>query len=84
MVITRNDKKIIGEIKQKINNYCMCPYCKEKIEVGIELDTLKQLNSSKRFPYPHIHLHGLPLHALLCYIDKDLNVRSASVVIRSI
>ncbi|MFX1399559.1 MAG: hypothetical protein ACFFAS_21240, partial [Promethearchaeota archaeon] len=36
-----------------------------------------------QFPYAHLHLHGIPLHGLLCYIDAHATVRS-SVVIKSI
>jgi len=72
--------KNIGEIKQNTRNLHICPLCKKQVEIGVELDTLKKLKESNLFPYPHIHLHGEPLHGLLCYIDKDLNIRSKGVV----
>ncbi len=74
------EHKNIGYIKQTLNIAHECPLCKEKILLGVELDTLQQLNQAQYFPYPHIHLHGNPLHAMLCYIDKDLKVRNTGVI----
>jgi hypothetical protein len=70
----------VGTIKERIRNTHICPECHQKINLGIERETLKELNEQERFPYPHIHIHGNPLHAMLCYIDKDLRVRSTSVI----
>ena len=80
--MTLQPKKIkyIGEIKKNVINIHVCPLCQEKIEIGIEIDTLKMLNEKAYFPYPHIHLHGDPLHAMLCYIDKDLKIKSTGVI----
>jgi len=75
-----NKIKYIGEIKQNVRNIHTCPLCKEKIEIGIEMDILEKLNEGHHFPYPHIHLHGSPMHAMLCYIDKDLKIRSVGVI----
>lgn len=80
MVIAPDKIKKIGEVKQNAKNIHVCPYCKEKIETGIELNTLRKLNKAQYFPYPHVHLHGNPLHAMLCYIDKQLVIRNISVI----
>ncbi len=80
MVISSKRKRNYGDLKQNVKNIQVCPLCKEKIEIGIEMDTLKELSEYERFPYPHIHLHGNPLHAMLCYIDKNLKVRSVGVI----
>lgn len=80
MAINIKKKKNIGDLKQNLENFYVCPFCKEKFEIGIEYKTLKELCESDKFPYGHIHLHGNPLHAMLCYIDKNLNVRGIGVV----
>ncbi len=79
-MIAKNGEKSLGHIKKDVTMTHECPLCKEKISLGIELDTLQQLNKSQYFPYPHIYLHGNPLHAMLCYIDKDLVVRNTGVI----
>ncbi|MHA1281886.1 MAG: hypothetical protein ACTSQP_05210 [Promethearchaeota archaeon] len=71
--------KDLGLIKQNVRNIHRCPLCGESINIGVELSILKQLESGERFPYPHIHLHGDPLHAMICYIDKNLTIRSIGV-----
>jgi hypothetical protein len=76
MTLSNNKIKNLGEIKQNVKNFHICPLCKEKIEIGIEAETLEILIEKDHFPYPHIHLHGYPLHAMLCYIDKNLTIRS--------
>ena len=72
--------KNAGEIKQAVKNFHRCPECGESIEIGVELDTLKQLEERSYYPYPHIHLHGNPIHAMLCYIDAQKCVRNVSVI----
>ena len=75
MTLSNNKIKNLGEIKKNVRNIHICPLCKEKIEIGVESETLEKLIEKDHFPYPHIHLHGNPLHAMLCYIDKNLTVR---------
>ncbi|MHA1149351.1 MAG: hypothetical protein ACTSR8_14035 [Promethearchaeota archaeon] len=72
--------KNIDEIKQNTNNIHQCPLCGEKFEIGIESKTLRQLKEKNYYPYPHIHLHGDPLHAMLCYVDANLCIRNVSVI----
>jgi len=52
--------------------------CKQKIELGIELKMKDYVKKSIYFP--HIYLHGNPLHALLCYINSELKVRNVGVI----
>ncbi|UCC19891.1 MAG: hypothetical protein JSV62_01030 [Promethearchaeota archaeon] len=30
--------------------------------------------------FPHIHLHGNPLHALICYMNSELKIRNMGVI----
>ena len=80
MVLSPNNNKKIGEIKQNTKNIHECPYCKERFKIGIEKDTLDKLSKGNYFPYPHVHIHGNPLHAMLCYIDKQLVIRNICVI----
>jgi hypothetical protein len=68
--------KNIGEIKQNVKNIHLCPVCKEPIEIGVEFDVLKKIYEDDKFPYPHLYIHGNPVHAALCYIDKQMVIRS--------
>ena len=52
--------------------------CQQNVELGIELNIIKEGN--KLIYFPHIHLHGDPLHALICYINSELNVRNVGVI----
>jgi len=56
----------------------ICPMCQQNIELGIELNVIREGKSPIYFP--HIHLHGDPLHALICYINSELNVRNVGVI----
>lgn len=80
MAITPKSRRNYGDLKQNIKNVQVCPLYKERIEIGMETDILKELSEYEKFPYPHIHLHGNPLHAMLCYIDRNLNIRSIGVI----
>lgn len=80
MVIIPKERKFIGNIKQNVKNFHICPFCKKKVEIGIEINDLNQLNKEEYFPYPHLHLHGNPLHGMLFYIDKNLDIRSIAVI----
>ena len=62
---------------KKVEKEIQCPQCKKKIEFGIELEFIQKL---KNISFPHIHLHGKPLHALLCYINSDLEVKNIGVI----
>jgi hypothetical protein len=38
------------------------------------------MRKDNKFPYAHIHLHGVPLHGMLCYIDKEHKIRGCGGV----
>ena len=80
MLITPKEREDIKEIKQNPNNFHECPFCKEKIRIGIEHAIKRQLHDKSKFPYPHLHLHGNPIHGMLCYIDSNLKVRSIGII----
>ena len=80
MTLSPRNGKSSYEVKHKAKRYCVCPCCKEKVEIGIEVNTFIDLNNGNLFPYPHIYLHGKPLHAMVCYIDKQFKVRAVKVV----
>jgi len=67
-------------IRKKVRSLHRCPICNEKIEIGIEKSVLEQLEQEEMFPYPHLHIHGSPLHAVLLYIDRQMKVRSCSAI----
>ena len=80
MTLHHKNLKNLGQLKKNVRNIHKCPLCNENVEVGVEHDMLMQLQEEGKFPYAHIHLHGNPLHAMLCYIDKDLAIRSTGVI----
>ncbi|MFX1377901.1 MAG: hypothetical protein ACFFA4_02310 [Promethearchaeota archaeon] len=56
----------------------ICPLCNDKIIIGVETQFTNRINTDIYFP--HIHLHGDPLHALICYINSELKIRNLGVV----
>ena len=80
MSIIPKKREFIGKIKQNVKNFHICPFCRKNVEIGIEMDDLNQLNTEEYFPYPHLHLHGNPLHGMLFYIDKNLDIRGVTVI----
>ena len=60
------------DFKKHSNLSQKCPICNKKIQFGVEFGFLE---NAKRYPYPHMILHGNPLHALIVYIDADLRIR---------
>ena len=80
MVTTDKYFKNAGEIKQNAKNLHECPFCGERVVIGVEIDTLQKLHDASKFPYAHLHIHGDPLHGLLCYIDAHLTIRTINVI----
>ncbi|MFX1504343.1 MAG: hypothetical protein ACFFDH_25510 [Promethearchaeota archaeon] len=66
------------EVKKDVQKLIICPYCEEPVKIGIENNIINDTNRGIFFP--HIHLHGDPLHALICYISPDFEVRNVSVI----
>ncbi|MGV9141843.1 MAG: hypothetical protein ACOC1X_02785 [Promethearchaeota archaeon] len=69
-----------GNKSHKIKNAHKCPACAETINISISSKLLSQIEKENKFPYTHLHIHGEPLHAMLCYIDSDLRVRSIKII----
>ena len=80
MIKFPKEREFKGKIKQNVKNFHICPFCRKSVEIGIEMDDIIQLNREEYFPYPHLHLHGNPLHGILFYIDKNLDIRSVTVI----
>ena len=77
IVIVFGRIKDLRKVKRQAQKV-ICPLCKKKVELGIENDILKQ--GLPNIYFPHIHLHGEPLHSLICYINSELKVRNIGVI----
>jgi hypothetical protein len=58
-----------------------CPLCKKNLEIKLNFESLEQQYGAMDGIIPHIILHGKPLHAMLCYVDKHMAVRGKEYVI---
>ncbi len=56
------------ELRKSAKMSTLCPICGEKVLVAVELSTIAK---TVHFPYPHIVIHGSPLHAVIIYLDAD-------------
>ena len=74
------ERKKIESIKQNAKNLQICPLCGVKIDIGIEKRVLAEVSRDCNYPFPHIHLHGNPLHAMICYVDSHSVVRSVGYI----
>ena len=75
MVFTSQSRSIsinTNKFKRHYDLSQKCPICQKQIQFGVELGFLENV---KRYPYPHVILHGNPLHALVVYIDADFRIR---------
>jgi hypothetical protein len=63
-------------MKQNAKNLHTCPLCGKKIEVGFEKGVLSKVAEDGNYPFAHVHLHGSPLHAMICYVDRHSVVRA--------
>ena len=77
IVVVFGKIKDVKEVKQKAQKV-ICPFCNKVIVLGVEFNILNQPNSNIYFP--HIHLHGEPIHALICFLNSELKVRNIGVV----
>jgi hypothetical protein len=64
----------------RVKNSHKCPACNETINISVNSKLLSKIEKENKFPYTHLHIHGEPLHAMLCYIDSDLRVRSIKII----
>jgi hypothetical protein len=70
--------KDIKEVKHTSKKTIVCPLCNEKITIGVENFIMESRNNSIHLP--HIHLHGDPLHAIICYLSSRLEIRNIGVI----
>ena len=77
-----NDSKFrrSKSITKKVINVHKCKLCGVEVRVQIDSKELEQISSDDEFPFPHLHLHGKPLHAMLCYVDKQGVVKSSGFI----
>lgn len=80
MLITPKELESIKDLKQNPKNFYECPICKKLIKIGIEYAIKMKLKDENKVLYPHIHLHGNPLHGMVCYLDSHFKVRSISSI----
>jgi len=80
MVIVYGKIKDVDQVKKKVNRLIRCPKCSKEVEIGIELEIIKKFKSLSNVYFPHIHLHGNPLHALLCYVNSEIQLRNIGVI----
>ena len=80
MVVVYGKIKDEEHIKKTVDRNIKCPKCNKEVLIGIELELVKKLNSLKNVYFPHIHLHGKPLHALLCYVNSELKLRNVGII----
>jgi hypothetical protein len=58
-----------------------CPLCNKKIQISVQFEVLEEQYDMNGGVIPHIVLHGKPLHALLCYVDKHMVVRGKGYIV---
>jgi hypothetical protein len=80
MVVVYGKIKKASYVKKSIDKLVKCPKCNKKVKIGIELNVIKNHNLLNNVYFPHIHLHGKPLHALLCYINSEIKLRNVAVI----
>jgi len=73
-------KQISDQMKIEVRNAHRCPICGKRFQISIEKQKYLELIDEGNFPYPHLHLHGDPLHAMICYVDAHLRIRSIDCV----
>ncbi|WP_371804069.1 hypothetical protein [Candidatus Lokiarchaeum ossiferum] len=62
------------EIKKSGKFMQLCPQCGEMLKFGIEQQDLEK---QTHFPFPHVIIHGNPVHCLVVYIDAGFKVRGS-------
>ena len=61
-----------SEFKRPVRMSKICPICKHVVTFGVEEGFLKGVTE---YPFPHVVLHGNPVHALIAYIDAHHKIR---------
>jgi hypothetical protein len=80
MVVVHGRIKDIGHVKKRVDRVVKCPKCNKEVNIGIELEVVKKRISLNNVYFPHIHLHGNPLHALVCYVNSELKLRNIGII----
>ncbi|MFX1572788.1 MAG: hypothetical protein ACFFB0_08565 [Promethearchaeota archaeon] len=80
IIIVSGKIKNKAEVKRKAKKPILCPLCQEKIEIGVENSVVKDISLSNLVYFPHIHIHGNPLHALICYLNSKLETRNIGII----
>ena len=83
---TRGDEEMAAESRKTdqapsrervMKKLIPCPLCSERITLSVDDVKKLEVKESRNGLYPHIHVHGDPRHAVLFYLDKNLNVRNS-------
>lgn len=80
MVVIFGKIKDDDHVKKNVDRVVRCPKCNKEVKIGVELKVFKNLNSLNNVYFPHIHLHGNPLHALLCYVNSEIKLRNIGII----
>ncbi|MFX1375170.1 MAG: hypothetical protein ACFFA0_05105 [Promethearchaeota archaeon] len=80
MVIVYGKIKDKSIVKKNSDKLIRCPKCNKEVKIGIELEVIKKLKFLKNVNFPHIYLHGEPIHALLCYLNSELKIRNIGII----
>jgi len=78
--LSREELKNIRKLWDNTKNAHECPTCHKKIEIDIDFGMMEKLMENKTGIYPHLILHGNPLHGMICYIDTQMTVRSVCAI----
>jgi len=71
-----------SEKNMKLTNrkFFKCIHCGSLIEIELDNEVLKQSKEKGQFIIPHLHIHGNPLHGVLCYFDLNGDIRNIEVI----
>ena len=80
MVIVYGKIKKIDHVKKRVDRVVKCPKCNKEVKLGVELEVVSKQKILQNVYFPHIHLHGNPLHALVCYVNSELKLRNIGII----
>lgn len=80
MGVDTTKTKDLKEIKPTSKKYFKCPNCGILLKIEIDSSINEDLINPYQFIFPHLHIHGNPLHGTLCYLDRNLNIRSIEII----
>ena len=76
MALESRERGTVPTFPQKIKKRINCPVCGHAIEVTIKEKQLQEIKKSSKVLHPFVHVHGLPLHVILVYLDRNFKVRN--------